>query len=169
MQCETPGMNDVARLVTVVDIDDRVVAAKDPCSPLVDSPPPAGAEPGLAPPRSGECVDDAREMSLSALHQAVLRDGRRLTLLDDRGWGVHGPPDIWQRASVEEIEADARAVVGPDEPYGSHSQADMESGHWSYLANILRDQGVQIDPDELSRLPHDVELSERLRTRITSA
>jgi len=150
MQWKNPGMSDVARLVTVVDIDDRVVDAKDVEARLVDGPPPKGAEPGLAPPSSGERVDDPREMSFSALHQAVLHDGRRLTLLDDRGWSVHGPP-------------------GPDEPYGGHSQADMESEHWSHLANILRDQGMQIDPEELSRLPHDVELSMRLRARIASA
>jgi hypothetical protein len=107
-------------------------------------------------------------MSLSAVHLAVLDDGRRPTLLDDRGWGVHGPPDIWRRTSAEDIEEDARMVVGPDEPYGSHSQADMGTDRWAYLAGILRQQGVFIDAEELSRLPHEVELSERLRTRITS-
>lgn len=168
MQWKNPGMSDVARLVTVVDIDDRLVDAKDVEARLVDGPPPRGAEPGLAPPRSRERVDDPREISFSALHQAVLHDGRRLTLLDDRGWSVHGPPGMWQHASVEEIEADARTVVGPDEPYGSHPQADMESEHWAYLANVLRHQGMQIDPEELSRLPHHVELSERLRARIAA-
>ncbi|HET7328755.1 MAG TPA: hypothetical protein VFJ14_15890 [Nocardioidaceae bacterium] len=107
-------------------------------------------------------------MSISALHLAVLDDGRRLALLDDRGWGVHGSPDIWRRTSVEEIEADARMVVGPDEPYGDHPQADVEVDHWAYLTGILRRQGVLVDTRELSRLPHDVELSERLRTRIAS-
>jgi len=59
-------------------------------------------------------------------------------------------------------------VVGPDEPYGSHSQADMDTDHWAHLVGILRQQGVLVDAEELSRLPHDAELSERLRTRITS-
>ncbi len=54
-------------------------------------------------------------MSVSALHLAVLDDGRWLTLLDDRGWGVSGPSDIWRRTSVEEIETAARMVVGPGE------------------------------------------------------
>jgi hypothetical protein len=169
MQWKTLGMSDVARLITVVDIDDRVVDAKGVEVPLVDGPRPKDAQPGLAPPRSRGRVDDPREMSFSALHQAVLEDGRRLTLLDDRGWSVHGPPDIWQQASVVEIHADARTVVGPDEPFGSHSQAHMESDHWAYLANILRAQGMQIDPEELSRLPHYVELSERLLARIPGA
>ncbi len=33
---------------------------------------------------------DARGISVSALHHAVLDDGRRIVLLDDRGWGGRG-------------------------------------------------------------------------------
>ncbi len=160
-------MAAVTRLVTVVDIDDRTVAQVLD-APVVDGPAPGGFEPAVIPIGSGADIDDPREMSLSAVHLAVLDDGRRPTLLDDRGWGVHGPPDIWRRTSAEDIEEDARMVVGPDEPYGSHSQADMGTDRWAYLAGILRQQGVFIDAEELSRLPHEVELSERLRTRITS-
>ncbi len=155
----------VTRLVTVVDIDDRTVPAD---APVIDGPAPERLEPGVAPAGPGPNPDDPREMSLSALHLAVLDDGRRLTLLDDRGWGVYGAPNVWHRTSVEEIEADARMVVGPDEPYGSHSQADMDTDHWAHLVGILQQQGVLVDAEELSRLPHDAELSERLRTRITS-
>jgi len=108
-------------------------------------------------------------MSLAALHQAVLDDGRRVTLLDDRGWGVHGPPDSWRRTSIKDIQAVARTVVGPDEPYGSRSHADMEADRWAHLAGILRQHGVPIDAEELRRSPHDVELSQRLLTRITTA
>lgn len=79
---------------------------------------------------------------------------------------MHGPIDMWHRMSVAEIEADARMAVGPDEPYDSHSQADMEAGHWAYISGILRQHGVCVDAEELSRLPIDVELSERLRTRV---
>ena len=155
-------MAAVTRLVTVVDIDDRAVRAD---APVTDDPAPEGFEPAVAPASPAPDPDDPREMALSALHLAVLDDGRRLILLDDRGWGVHGPPGIWPRTPVEEIEADARMVVGPDEPHGSHSQADMEADHWAYLSGILRQQGVLVDAEELNRLPHDVELSERLRTR----
>lgn len=160
-------MSDVAYLVTVVDIDDRAVADQDLKTHAVDAPAPRGAQPGRDPVTSDGRLEDPHEMSFSAVHQAVLRDGRRLTLLDDRGWAVHGPPDIWTRTSVEEIEADARAVVGPDEPYDGHSQADMESDHWSCLANELRRHGVYLQAEELSRLSHTVELSERLRARLS--
>ena len=161
-------MSDVAHLVTIVDIGDGAVSAEDLEAPFVDGPASEAAEPGVAPRRSAASVDDPREASFSALHQAVLHDGRRLTLLDDRGWSVTGPAGIWQQTSTAMIEADARTVVGPDEPYGSLSTAEMESAHWASLAGTLREQGVLLNAEELSRLPHYVELSERLRSRITS-
>jgi catechol 2,3-dioxygenase-like lactoylglutathione lyase family enzyme len=65
---------------------------------------------------------DLHPTSVSARHEAVLADGRRVVLLDDRGWS-----------------------------------------HWEALASILREQGVEIEAAELSRLPHDVELGPRLR------
>ena len=142
-------MAAVARLVTLVDVND-------------------GAAEG--------------QMSLSARQEAVLVDGRRLLLLGDRGWssslrisrgavpgGDSWPrdmPDIWAVTSAEEIEGTARVVVGPDEPFDGCSQADMEAAHWEYLAGILRQQGVVVDPRELKRLPHDVVLSERLLARV---
>jgi hypothetical protein len=64
--------------------------------------------------------------------------------------------------SVADIEATARAVVGPDEPFDGSSREAAEAGHWAYLAGVLRQQGVVVDAGELSRLPHDVVLSERL-------
>lgn len=159
-------MAAVTRLVTVVDIDDTAVPADASDAPIVEGPAPAGVEPSVAPTRPGPYLDDPHEMAFSALHLAVLEDGRRLTLLDDRGWGVHGPPDIWHRMPVKQIEADARMVVGPDEPDGDCSDADMKANHWAYLAGILQRQGVLVAAADLSRLPHDVELSGRLRIRI---
>jgi hypothetical protein len=57
-------------------------------------------------------------------------------------------------------------VVGPDEPYGGRTQEAMAAGHWQTLADTLRAQGVVIDADDLRRLPHDVDLSDRLRERL---
>jgi hypothetical protein len=118
--------------------------------------------------------DIAGQVGFSARHEAVLEDGRRLLLLDDRGWSTSLPrstgdsdaapdlPDFWATTSTEEIEETTRVVVGPDEPFGEHSQEDMERDHWAYLAGILRDQGVAVDPEELRTLPHDVVFSEAL-------
>jgi hypothetical protein len=128
----------------------------------------------------GDQGADASQMSVSARHEAELADGRRVLLLDDRGWtstamvaypvgevpDSEDQPDIWDMTSIEDIEESARVVVGPDEAFGEHSQEDMEASHWAYLAEVLREQGVEVDALELRRLPHDVVLSERLRARI---
>ena len=116
---------------------------------------------------------DARDISVSARHEAELEDGSRVLLLDDRGWtealrgaGSNAIDDVWALTTERHIAETARVVVGPDEPYGRRSQDDMETDHWSSLAEILRGHGVVVDAGELSRLPHDVVLSDRLRARI---
>lgn len=159
-------MAGVVRLITLVDIDDGPVAID---APVINAPAPEGFEPAVAPLGPGPSPDDPRSMSLSALHSAVLHDGHRVTLLDDRGWSVSCPPDIWRRTSIAEVEETARVVVGPDEPFDSHSQADMETDHWAYLARTLGRRGVAVSADELRRLPHNIELTDRLRTRLADA
>ncbi len=114
-------------------------------------------------------VASPSRVSLSARHEALLDDGRRLTLLDDRGWTASCRTDIWEQMSVAQIEATARVVVGPDEPFDGRSQDDMAATHWAALAGILRQNGVLIDPGALSALPHDVELSARLLDRARRA
>jgi hypothetical protein len=128
-------MVDVSRLLTFVDIDD----ATD------DGP-------------------NARGMSVKARQEAVLEGGRRVVLLDDRGWsgGV-----AWAFETVDDLERTARDVVGPDEPLRGSSHAEMAAGHWVTLAGILREKGVEVDAAELSELRHDVELSTRLRERVS--
>ena len=129
-------------------------------------------------------VGDSRQMAVSARHEAVLLDGRRVLLLDGRGWSSSArtafyagdasdrdsareeQPDIWAMTSVEDIEQTARTVVGPDEPLEGSSQEDAEQGHWRYLSNVLRQHGVVVDALDLRRLPHEVVLSERLLARI---
>jgi hypothetical protein len=157
---------EVTHLRTVVDLDDTVVPDEVRDAPMLDAPPPAGFEPGSAPTGSGPPVDDPHRMSLSALHLAVLDDGRRVTLLDDRGWSASGPGDIWRRTTIAEMEAEARTVVGPDEPCADRSPADMAADHWAQLAGILQQQGVHVEAGALGRLPHEVELSPRVQARL---
>ena len=129
-------------------------------------------------------VGDTRQTAFSTRHEAVLLDGRRVLLLDDRGWSSSSltafhaddtsdrdstrekQPDIWATTSVEDIEQTARMVVGPDEPTDGYSQEDAEQGHWAYLSDVLRQHGVVVDALDLRRLPHDVVLSERLLARV---
>jgi hypothetical protein len=113
---------------------------------------------------------DAPRMSLSARHEAILTDGRRVPLLVDRGWSAQqgGGDELranWAFGTVEEIKRTARDVVGPDEPSGERTQADVEASHWEHLAGILRRHGVAAEADELKALPHDVELSDRVLER----
>jgi hypothetical protein len=116
---------------------------------------------------------DVAGISVSARHGAVLEDGRRFLLLDDRGWteelrgaGTNGIDDLWALTLERDIVETARVVVGPDEPYGGRSQDDMETDHWNALAENLRAHGVVVDAGELRQLPHDVVLSDRLRARL---
>jgi hypothetical protein len=154
--CEDQLMGAVTRLLTFVDIND-----------------------------ANDAGPDARSMSVTARQEAVLADGRRVVLLDDRGWsGTQGvswdgerseadrrrleldSPGIWASETVEEIERTARVVVGPDEPFEGRSQADIEADHWDTLARILRQHGVEVAAAELKALPHDVELSDRVLGRV---
>ena len=124
---------------------------------------------------------DPRAQNFSALHEAVLADGRRVTLLDDRGWGgrvlrsdgrtTHAiaAAEAWSFITRDVIEREARMVVGPDEAFDGHSQEDMEDDHWAHLAGVLRARGIAVDPAELRRLPHEVVLGERLLAALERA
>lgn len=117
-------------------------------------------------------AENARDMSVSARLEAVLGDGRRVVLLDGRGWtsSLRGlgadDMDVWATSSEAEIAETARTVVGPDEAYGGRSQSEMDAGHWTTLAETLRAEGVEASADDLRGLPHDVVLTERLRARL---
>lgn len=116
-----------------------------------------------------DAVADPRRLSVSATHEAVLSNGYRVLLLNDRGWSVSGPPDIWSSMSAAEIADTARVVVGPDEAFDGYSQEDMEASHWAFLAAILRRQGADVEGPALRELPHDVLLGERLLARLSAS
>lgn len=101
--------------------------------------------------------------SVAARHELELSDGRRVVLLNDRGWASSGS---WAETSVKNIQENARMVVGPDEPPAGRSHEDEAKLHWNYLQKIAQQQGVAVDADELRQLPHDVVLSQRLLARI---
>ena len=103
--------------------------------------------------------------SIRARLDAALEDGTRIVLLDDRGWSGSGGAAAFGLYG-EDIAETARMVVGPDGAWGEFTQADMDAGHWRTLAGKLAAHGVEIDPGELSRLPHDVEISDRLQAQV---
>jgi hypothetical protein len=112
---------------------------------------------------------DGRRLAFGARLEAVLVDGRRLPLLEGRGWTTElagAAPATAPIVTAEEIGATARVVVGPDEPPPGRSHEDVERAHWEHLADALRRQGVAADAHELSALRHDVELGARLQARL---
>ena len=120
-----------------------------------------------------DLVASPLRLSVSARHEAVLSNGDRVLLLDDRGWSESifttegsAPPDIWSSLSAGEIGDTARVVVGPDEPFDGYSQERMESNHWDTLAAVLQREGVDIEGTALSELPHEVVLGEELLARL---
>lgn len=104
-------------------------------------------------------------ISFSVLQVAGLADGGRVVLLDDRGWGESGPPNISAHTSIQDIVDTARTVVGPDEPHDGLSWEDMEADHWFALQQVAGHQALAIDAGTLKQLPHDVLLSARLQRR----
>ncbi|MGK5629145.1 hypothetical protein [Streptomyces sp. URMC 123] len=109
-----------------------------------------------------------QQVSMSARLEVSLADGRSLVLLSDRGWasaggGENAQADLRATASVEDIETTARMVVGPDEPLEGRTYEETDASYWAFLARILQHEGVEVDPQELKQLRHDVVLSERLR------
>lgn len=104
-------------------------------------------------------------VAVTTRHELELTDGRRVLLLDDRGWGSSGS---WARVSAESIQRTARMVVGPDEPPEGRLHEEMEALHWSFLQQVALRHGVVVDVAELRRLPHEVVLSEQLRARISA-
>jgi hypothetical protein len=110
-------------------------------------------------------VDDRQPgYAVSARHAAVLSDGREILLLDDRGWSSSRRDDS---ETIEDLERTARMVVGPDEPRGGRTRAEMEAGHWATLAKTLEQAGIHTDADTLKALPHEVVLGDRLRRRVS--
>jgi hypothetical protein len=106
---------------------------------------------------------DTRGRSVCARHEAVLSDGRRFVLLDDRGWGSSAPID---ERTTQEVEDTAKMVVGPDGPGLGQTLEQAAAAHWVLLERKLQDAGVKVEEGELRALPHDVEMSDRLRSRL---
>jgi hypothetical protein len=103
--------------------------------------------------------------SVDLRHVARVADGREILLLDDRGFGG--------RSSVagimltrEQLELDARACVGPDEPVDQQTWEQVEARHWELLTERLRHAGLTTSVEQLRHVEHDVVLDERLRAAV---
>lgn len=114
-------------------------------------------------------VDDraaGENVAVSATHELELVDGRRVLLLDDRGWASSAG---WEPTSEETVRETARVVVGPDEPADGQSRAEANAEHRAHLASAALRQGVLVSTSELEQLPHEVVLADRLLQHLTSS
>jgi hypothetical protein len=94
----------------------------------------------------------------------VLSTSERRGLLDDRGWSSSA--EI-AREGLLQIEETARTVVGPDGPGPGETDEQMETWYWEWIEHKLHDAGISAEAGELKVLPHEVEIGERLRHRLT--
>lgn len=105
-----------------------------------------------------------RRYSVGLRHILRLNDGREHVLLNDRGWSGTRLPD--DRLELETVELSARTAVGPDEPIDGQTWEELDRDNWSWIAEVLQKAGETMTVDDVSRLPHDVVLDERLKAVI---
>lgn len=103
----------------------------------------------------------ARSANFTVREFAEADDGRWL-VLNERGFAIGALPstqDPWPHLCLDEIEGDARELFWMDEDDGAED-------HCEDLSDRLRAHGIRITATELRRLPYEVHLSDRLRTRL---
>lgn len=69
---------------------------------------------------------------MNARHELELADGRRVLLLNDRGYGS---TTAWDKTSLADVEFQVRTAVGPDEPFDDLTASEMEAAHWESLVH----------------------------------
>ncbi len=136
------------------------------------------AVPGLVPtpaPMPAGYIDTASGLSFTVHEFAELSDGREVTLLDDRGWGMSGggrtPDAFLAELTIEEIARMVHMVLLPDwadvdHPLPPDLAAVEDSGgaqDWDLLADRLRAFGVVSTPAGLLRVPRRLDLGDHLR------
>lgn len=123
---------------------------------------PGPGSPAQIQARINEAVADfARSANFTVREFAETNDGRRL-MLNERGFAIGVGPstqDPWPYLCLDDIEGDARELFWMDEDDGAED-------HCEDLSDGLHARGIHITATELRRLPYEVYLSDRLRTRL---
>ena len=120
----------------------------------------AGPRPGRYIPLPGVPVLSPGGIHFRVDEFAVLSDGRRIRLHAERGFTLSGGADPWEFLTLENLEADVRTTVLPDD-----AEDTGEDHPWDWLSGLLRAQGVDASAEQLRTAPYDVEFSDRLRAR----
>jgi hypothetical protein len=97
-------------------------------------------------------------MDIDVHEFAMLDDGRRLTLHQERGFSTsatHLTADHVQRSVLTTVLPDDAEVTGEDHP-------------WEWLASLIRTHGVAVTPEQLKTVPYEVEFGSRLAALLES-
>jgi len=101
---------------------------------------------------------DQQGMDIDVHEFAVLDDGRRVTLHQERGFSTsatHITADHAERSVLTTVLPDDAEVTGEDHP-------------WEWLASLIRTHGVAVTPAQLKTMPYVVEFGPRLSALLES-
>lgn len=91
-------------------------------------------------------------MAVRVQEFAVLDDGRRLWLHEDRGFSTSAT-----HMSAGHAEASVLTTVLPDD-----AEVTGEQHPWEWLASLIRGQGVAVTAEQLKAVPYVLEFGPRL-------
>jgi hypothetical protein len=101
---------------------------------------------------------DQQGMDIDVHEFAVLDDGRRVTLHQERGFSTsatHMTADHAEQSVLTTVLPDDAEVTGEDHP-------------WEWLASLICNHGVAVTPEQLNTMPYVVEFGPRLSALLES-
>jgi len=107
-----------------------------------------------------DAIDDGRQCSFKISEFALLENGERVILHDERGYTSRiSSGDIWPHETAENIERDVLTAVLPDDD-------NVDDHPWQWLAELAQARRINVTADDLRLLPYEVVLSERVIQRL---
>jgi hypothetical protein len=97
-------------------------------------------------------------MDIDVHEFAVLDDGRRLALHQDRGFSTSAT-----RMTADHADSSVLTTVLPDD-----AEVTGEDHPWEWLASLIRNHGVAVTPEQLKAVPYVVEFGPRLAALLES-
>jgi hypothetical protein len=101
---------------------------------------------------------DQQGMDIDVHEFAVLDDGRRVTLHQERGFSTSATQMTADHAGRRVLTA-----VLPDD-----AEVTGEDHAWEWLASLIRTHGVAVTPEQLKTMPYVVEFGPRLSALLES-
>jgi hypothetical protein len=101
---------------------------------------------------------DQRGMDIDVHEFAVLDDGRRLTLHQERGFSTSAT-----HLTADQVESSVLTTVLPED-----AEVTGEDHPREWLASLLRNQGVAVTPEQLKPVPYVLEFGPRLSALLKS-